>query len=81
MKSGKPDRAAWKHEGKLRLRALMLGREKRWKVKRGKMDFKSNAMAYRSHKILVFERQRKLKANSNLGKSSNKASQGILYLG
>lgn len=81
MKSAKPDGAAWKHKRKGWLGAVMLGREKRWKVKRGRMDFKNDAMSYRSHKILLWERQRKLKANSSLGRFSNKASQGILYLG
>lgn len=38
-------------------------------------------MVFRSHKILLWERQRKLKASCSLGRSSNKASQEILYPG
>lgn len=79
-KTGKPDGVAWKQKRKLWLDGLVLRRVKRWKVKRRRTAAKRNVKAYRSHEILPWERQRKLQANSSLRRSSNKASQGILYL-
>lgn len=61
------------------LDGLFLGREKRWKVTRGRIAAKSKAVAYRRHKILLWESLRELEANSSLRRSSNKTSPWILF--